>query len=179
MKFFSLGKLKLSVKDLCVLALLTAITVILAIFATIRVGNMIKIPLKFISVFITGVFFGPVWAAISATLGDVLNALIAPVGPFMPQITMIEFISGFIFGLFMYGTHESKQLYALRVILCVVMQFMLDMFFTPIFLVQVGYFPSYLSALAIRLPASLIKAALQTIVLFMGRAYLKRFAINK
>ena len=103
-------KLKLSVKDLCFLAMLTAITVILALFATIRIGNMIKIPLKFISVFITGVFFGPVWAGVSAAIGDLMNSLLMPVGPFMPQIMMVEFLNGFAFGLFMYNSHENTRL---------------------------------------------------------------------
>ncbi len=168
-------KIKLSVKDLCFLALLTAITVILALFATIRIGNMIKIPLKFISVFITGVFFGPLWAGVSAAVGDLINSLLMPVGPFMPQIMMVEFFGGFVFGLFMYNSHEDTRLYALRVILCVLAQFAIDMFLTPVFLVQAGYFPDYSVAIAIRLPASLIKAAIQTVVLAAGKNYLKIF----
>lgn len=166
---------KLSVKGLCFLALLTAITVILALFATIRIGNMIKIPLKFISVFITGVFFGPVWAGISAAIGDLMNSLIMPVGPFMPQIMMVEFLGGFGFGLFMYNSHENTRFYILRVIFCALVQFIIDMFLTPVFLVQVGYFPDYSAAIAIRLPASLIKAALQMLVMVGGKTYLKVF----
>ena len=157
------------------LALLTAITAVLAMFATLRVGNFIKIPFKFISVFLTGVLFGPIWAGISAAFGDILNALIMPVGPFMPQITFIEFVSGFIFGLFMFKTHTNQKYFYLKVILCVFTQFLLDMFLTPIFLVQVGIFPSYSAALAIRLTASVFKAAIQALVLLFGKTYLKLF----
>ena len=158
---------KLSTKDLCALALLTAITVILALTATIRIGNYIKIPLKFISVFLTGVLFGPLWAGASAAVGDIFNALFSPVGSFMPQITLVEFLSGFLFGFFIF--------YA-KACLCVLAQFMLDMFVTPIFLVQVGIFPSYGSAIAVRFAASLLKAAMQSAVLLSGKAYLKFFA---
>ncbi len=172
-KYFS--KVKLSVKDLCILALITAITVILALFATIRIGNIVKIPLKFVSVFITGVFFGPLWAGISAAIGDILNSLLLPVGPYMPQITMVEFLCGFVFGLFMYNSHEDRRFYLTRMVLCVFCQFIIDMFLTPVFLVQAGYFPSYITAISIRFPASLIKSAIQTVVLAMGKNYLKIF----
>lgn len=170
-----LGKIKLSVKDLCVLALLTAITVILALFATVRIGNIVKIPLKFISVFITGVFFGPLWAGVSAAIGDILNSLLMPVGPFMPQITMVEFLYGFIFGACLYNAHKDGRFYLTKAILCVMCQLAIDMFLTPVFLVQAGYFPGYLAAITIRFPTSLIKAALQFVVIAMGKNYLKIF----
>ena len=173
-KFFIFKKL--STKDLCALALLTAITVILALTATIRIGNYIKIPLKFISVFLTGVLFGPLWAGASAAVGDIFNAFFSPVGSFMPQITLVEFLSGFLFGFFMFGTQKNQNRFYAKACLCVLAQFMLDMFVTPVFLVQAGIFPSYASAIAIRFAASLLKAAMQSAVLLSGKAYLKFFA---
>ena len=68
---------KLNLRQFCALALLTAITVVLAVFCTIRVGSAIKIPLKFISVFLTAVIFGPWYAGLSAALGDILNLMLA------------------------------------------------------------------------------------------------------
>lgn len=161
-----------STKDICALALLTAITVILAMTATIRIGSYIKIPLKFISVLITGVLFGPFWAGASAAVGDIFNAIFSPVGSFMPQITLVEFLSGFLFGFFMFGIHKNQAHFYVRAFLCVLFQFLLDMLVTPIFLVQAGIFPSYSAAIAVRFAASLLKAALQSAVLLSGRAYL-------
>ena len=62
-----------------------------------------------------------------------------------------------------------------RATLCVLVQLAIDMFLTPVFLVQAGYFPNYSAAIVIRFPASLIKAAIQAIVLAAGKNYLKIF----
>ncbi len=167
---------KLSARKLCILALLTAITALLAMFATIRVGNIVKIPLKFISVFVTGVFFGPFWAGISAAFGDILNALLMPVGNFLPQITAIEFVSGFVFGAFMFNTHENNNGYFLKAILCVIFQALIDLFLTSAALVQVGIFPSFTVAFNLRVIATLIKTILWAIVLFSAKGYLLLFS---
>jgi len=81
--------MNLKTKKLCRLGLLTAITVILAMFFTFRIGTMIKIPLKFVSVFITGVFFGPIWGGVVGALGDFFNAVLMPVGAYIPLLTLI------------------------------------------------------------------------------------------
>ncbi len=158
-KFFP----KLSVKDVCTLGLLLAITIILAVFGTFRIGDIIKIPTKFISVFVAGAVFGPVWGGICAALGDLLNAVIAPVGPFLPQITMIEFASGFAYGLFFLkdGGYTAND-FAVRVILCILVQSFIDMVLTTSVLVfWVNYYSSFVFAFLLRLPAGILKAALQ------------------
>ncbi len=91
-------------KDLCLLALLMALSVLLAVYGTIRIGVGIKISFKFISVFLTAVFFGPLWSGAVAALSDVIAFVINPVGGvFLPQITMVEFLHGFVYGLFFFG----------------------------------------------------------------------------
>ena len=50
-KGFDFMKNRISTKKICTLGLLTAITVTLGVFATFRVGNLMKIPMKFITVF--------------------------------------------------------------------------------------------------------------------------------
>lgn len=171
-----LGLQKPTTRETCTLALLTAVCALLALTATVRIGNYIKIPFKFIAVYTTAVFFGPVWAGASAAIGDILNAVLSPVGDFMPQITLVEFIGGFLYGLTVFNIHTQKSGFITRVLACTVLQTALDMFITPIFLVQVGIFPSYRAALAIRLAASLAKAAAQATVMLCSRRYLILFS---
>ena len=93
----------LKVRDICILGLLMAITTLLSVFCTFRLGTVVKIPLKFISVFMTAILYGPLYGGLVAAIGDIMNCILAPSGPIIPQITVIEFISGFTFGIAIVG----------------------------------------------------------------------------
>lgn len=163
---------KLNVRQLCALALLTAITVVLAVFCTIRVGAAIKIPLKFISVFLTAVIFGPWYAGLSAALGDILNLLLAPSGAPLPLLTLLEFVNGFIFGLFFY-TNTQKS-YFLRTLISTFLLFLCDMFLTTAVLNHAGYFPTFWVGFSTRIIAGIIKWALQFAVLLLFKKHAPR-----
>ena len=164
---------KLNVRQLCTLALLTAITVVLAVFCTIRVGPAIKIPLKFISVFLTAVIFGPWYAGLSAALGDILNLMLAPSGmPPLPLLTVLEFVNGFIFGLFFY-TNTQKS-YFLRAFICTLLLFLSDMFLTTAVLTHADLVPTFWVGFGTRIIAGVIKWALQFAVLLLFKRHTPR-----
>lgn len=170
-KFFP----NLSVKDICLLGLLVAITALLSIFCTFRIGTVVKIPLKFISVFITGALYGPIFSGFVAATGDLLNCLLAPSGPIIPQITIIEFLSGFVYGLLFFKSNLSKKSYIVRTILCVGIQFLIDMFLTTaLFSLWLGWYPSFTVAFGTRLVAGIIKPILHTAVLLTCRGYIEK-----
>lgn len=166
---------KLSVKDICVLGLLIAITTVLAVFCTFRVGEIIKIPLKFISIFITAVLYGPIYGGMVAALGDLMNCLLAPSGAILPQITLIEFMGGFVFGMFFYGGDISKKSYIIRAVFCTAVLFFIDMFVTTaVFAWWLGWFPTFGVAFVSRIPAGLIKAVLHFTVILALNSNLNR-----
>lgn len=166
---------KLTLKTLCTLGLLIAITALLSIFCTFRIGSIVKIPVKFISVFVTGAIFGPLLGGMTGAIGDLLNCLLAPSGPIIPQITVIEFFCGFVYGLFFFKAGLSKKAYITRTVLCVLVQFFIDMFITTALFVQLGWYPSFASAFATRLIAGIIKPFLHTVVLLASRKYIDKF----
>ncbi len=173
-KFFP----KLSVKSICTLGLLLAITILLAVFGTFRLGEVVKIPTKFISVFVAAAVFGPFWGGVCGALGDLLNALIAPVGPFLPQITLIEFLSGFTYGLFFMKSEYSKTGFTVIAVLCVFAQAYIDMILTTAVLTfWAGYYPDFVAAFLLRLPAGILKAALQLVLILPCKGLIER--INK
>ncbi|MDD4688194.1 MAG: folate family ECF transporter S component [Eubacteriales bacterium] len=166
-----LGLEKLTVRKLCMLGMLTALTVLLAIYCTFRIGNAIKIPFKFVTVFVTAVIFGPVWGGVVGALGDILNALIVPVGPIIPQITAVEFLYGFIFGLFFY----KKKNYYMNTVICAVVLSLVDIFVVSYILTSVGYFPGYITAISIRLIASVVKLGMYILVCVILKKHLGTF----
>lgn len=174
-KFFP----RLSTRDICILGLLASITALLSIFCTFRIGTVVKIPLKFISVFVTAALYGPLWGGICAALGDILNCLLAPVGPFVPQVTALEFASGFLFGLF-FLKNTTKNKHIVMSIFCVLAQLFLDLIInTAVFTFSLGWFPSFWTAFCIRIPASLIKFLLNVAVLISFYPLLGRLSVLK
>lgn len=171
-KMFSFPKLKL--KDFCLIAMLMAITTILAIYFTFRIGDQIKIPLKFISVFLTAYMFGPWIGGLCGAVGDIFNAFLAPVGPFMPQITALEFLCGFVYGILFFNREAKGAGYFARCLICAILMFVIDMGLSTMILISVGIFPSFAVAFPIRLPAGIIKFIMQLLVLISGRTYLGR-----
>lgn len=165
----------LTVKNLCILALLMAITTLLSIFCTFRFGPYIKIPMKFISIFVTGAVFGPLFSGLTAAIGDLLNCILAPSGPIIPQITIIEFISGMVYGLFFFSPNLTKNKYIFRTILCVLVQFCIDMFLTTaLFTYWLGWYPSFWVGFVTRIVAGVIKAVLQAVTILGARKYIDK-----
>ena len=63
------------------------------------------------SVFLTGTIFGPVAGGVVAAVADVLNSVLFPVGPPLPQITAVEFMCGVIYGLCFYKVSWSDHVF--------------------------------------------------------------------
>lgn len=166
---------KITLKKLCILSLMTAITAILSIYCTFRIGNAIKIPFKFVSVFFTAVMFGPFWGGIIAVLGDILNVFLAPSGPWIPLITGIEFLNGAVFGIFFYKHSYETKNYFLRTLICCLILFLIDMILTSLVLTYVGYFPTFASAIIVRFPAGVIKILIQGVFIIISKGYIKSF----
>ena len=166
-------KKKITTKELCLFAVFTAITAILGIYATFRIGNQIKIPTKFISVFFTGVIFGPVAGGVVGAIADVLNSVLFPVGPPLPQITAVEFLCGVVFGLCFYKAKDNKMYYV-RAAICGVLQFVVSMTIMSKILADVGYFPNFLTACSVRVIPAVVLLAVQIAVMCIAKKFVFR-----
>ncbi len=149
---------RISTKKICTLGLLTAITVILGIFATFRVGNMMKFPMKFISVFIVGVLYGPISAGSVAAIADLIEATKMGINP---MITAVEFLCGFIFGACFYKVKDNKKYY-IRAVVCAVLQFLIAFFVMSNILTVMGIYAGFRAAVWMRLPQMVILFVLHT-----------------
>ena len=102
--------------------------------------------------FLTGALYGPVAGGLVGAAGDILNAVLVPVGPLLPQITAVEFLYGAIFGLFFFKAENNGVYY--------ILQFLIGITVTTYILVDVGYFSSFGAAVIIRLPAAIATLAM-------------------
>lgn len=71
--------------------------------------NLMKIGFGFAAVGMSALLYGPVWAMLSAALGDFLGALLFPSGPFFPGFTLTAAVSGLIFGLCLHKKPGQKR----------------------------------------------------------------------
>lgn len=156
---------KISTKKICTLGLLTAITVILGVFATFRVGNLMKIPMKFITVFIVGALFDPFSAGSVAAIADLIEATKMGINPL---ITAVEFLCGFVFGICFYKVKDNKTYY-IRAIVCAVVQFLIAFFIMSMILAKMGIYADFWMATWVRLPQMIILFALHTAVMCGSR----------
>jgi ECF transporter S component (folate family) len=91
-----------SVRSITGAALFAAMSPILALF-TIQVNQFMTIGFTSLTHAMTGYFFGPLVAAMSGGIADVIKYILKPDGAFFPGFTLNEILVGFIYGLFFYG----------------------------------------------------------------------------
>ncbi len=86
---------------LLVMALLIAIEIILTRFLSINTP-IIRIGFGFLPVAMVAILYGPWFAGAAYAIGDVLGALLFPIGPPFPGFTISALLTGVIFGVFLY-----------------------------------------------------------------------------
>lgn len=87
---------KINARCVSMIGVLVALELVLSRF-TIHTWNL-KIGFSFVPVVVAGIFYGPVAGGLVAAIGDVLSAVLFPVGAFFPGFTLTAFLTGVVFG---------------------------------------------------------------------------------
>lgn len=99
---------KLSVRRIAECALLIALEVVLNRFASFQVLGL-KFGLSFIPMALCAMLFGPWWAAVCYALGDIIGAVLFPVGgAYFPGFTLTCALMGICYGLFLHGRDRLR-----------------------------------------------------------------------
>ena len=164
------GKRKITTKDLCVIAMLIAVTAVLGfVSGKLRIGTFSKFSFNFISVYFTAVLFGPVVAGLVGVAGDFVSAI--GTGPYIWMIGLIEFIYGYIFGILFYrkpGKTETHVSFIIKSLAATLIIAAVDIFMKSYVLMNVGFAANPLSAaIAMRLPMIAVMAIIRFVVLLV------------
>ena len=88
-------------QKLATVGILVALDIVLSRFLSINTFNM-RIGFGFVPVVLAAVLYGPVWAALTAGLADVLGVMLFPTGPYFPGFTLTAILMGLTYGLLLY-----------------------------------------------------------------------------
>ncbi len=150
-------KFHLSTKSLCMLAILTAIKIILERLVSVSVGSYVRISFSFIPVAVSGVLFGPLGATLVATVADVLGELLVGGVPF-PGLTAVAALTGFLYGVFLYRQELTPKRSALCMLtISVVCSILLN----SLVLYWMGYLPHAHDALLASMTTRIIRSVVQ------------------
>jgi len=88
--------------SLVLVALFIAVYGVLALLRIYIIPNQLRLSLTFMPVAWSAMLFGPVAGGLTGALGDIVGWTINPMGPFFPGFTFSAFVTGVIYGLFLY-----------------------------------------------------------------------------
>jgi ECF transporter S component (folate family) len=94
-------KFKVSVRELCQIAMLIALTFVLERLVPVLSIQTSRITFAFIPMMACGMFFGPIWGAVAFGAADILGWPIMGLTP-IPLILLSRIVNGFLFGLILY-----------------------------------------------------------------------------
>ncbi len=158
-KFEKFKKQHLNVQNLALIAVLLAIQIILSRFLSISTPIM-KIGFSFIPVAIAARKLGTFESMVVAGLGDLIGAILFPIGPYFPGFTLSAVITGLINGL---SYHKKCNMQ--RVIFAVLLgQFVSSLLLNTLW-ISVLYGSNFMALLPTRLIQAGIMCAVEIVVL--------------
>lgn len=160
--------------NLCCLGLLIAIQVVLARFAAIPVGDMMRFSTSFIPVVIAARKFGILASTAVYGLGDLIGAIVFPTGgAFFPGYTLTAAVVGLIFGLFLrpVKSEETPTQRNIKIFLSVFCTQLVGSFLMNSFWRSFQTNVPYGTVLMTRLPQCAVSLVIQTVfmILFLDR----------
>lgn len=164
---------RMDTKNVCTIGLLIAVTIVLAaISGKIRIGNISKLSLSFVSVFVSGYLFGPITGGLVAAAADIISFLVNPTGAFLPQLTAVEFLYGFIYGFLFYK--RGEKLYYFNVAVCDIVQFLVNMILKTFILSSI-YLTPFNAMFLSRLFMCIVQFVIIGVVLVFIKPFLNAF----
>ncbi len=140
----------------------------------IYITPTLRFNFTFIPVAIASIMFGPLAGGIAGAFGDVLGWIIVHPGAYIPGLTISAFVSGVIYGLFLY----KKELTITRIIFsAITMVIVVELFLNALFL-SLAFGDAFYVLLSKRLIKIIILVPLQTLVLYPMRFIIKRIKLT-
>ncbi len=152
-------KARFSGRSIVTMGMLIGIEVVLSRFFSFSAWNM-KIGFAFLPVVVAAMMLGPVNAGIVAGLADFIGALLFPIGTYFPGFTLTAFLTGAVYGIFLY-----RRQTLVRALLAVgINQLVLSLFLNSLW-ISILYGSPYAPLLVTRLTQVAVMIPVQVVVI--------------
>ncbi|MDO5401909.1 MAG: folate family ECF transporter S component [Eubacteriales bacterium] len=98
-----------NLRSVVTVALLIALHTVMAMFLSIQVTSSLRISLSFLANCIIGCMYGPVMGFVAGGLGDIIQFILKPTGPYFVGWTLSAALACMIYGCFFYGTFKKQE----------------------------------------------------------------------
>ena len=171
-----MSKSKFSTRHIVIMGILIAMNIVFTRLLSIQTTT-IRIGFGFIPIAVAGMLLGPIPAGLVAVLGDIIGMFINATGAFHPGISLNAFLTGLVFGLFLY---KNQKIW--RVVGAVaVNQGILSLFLQTYWLYglyKMSGFDAYKALMISRIPQTLIVSAAQIVTIPLIAQLIKRIGWN-
>ncbi|MFV0344078.1 MAG: folate family ECF transporter S component [Anaerocolumna sp.] len=150
------------IETIVVNALLLAMNTVLGAFS-IMIGEFIRIGFSFLTLATAGMLYGPVIGGLFGGIGDLINYIVRPNGPYFPGFTLNSILTGVIYGLFFY----QKKITLKRTILAkLIITIFIDLILTTNWL-SILYGQAFMVLLPMRIIKSTIMFSIDVGLLYL------------
>lgn len=162
---------RFTTRMIVLLGLLTALEIILSRFCSISAWNM-KIGFSFVPVALAAMLYGPLGGATVGALGDLVGALLFPIGAYFPGFTLTAALTGAVFGRFLHRKQNARRILAAVAVHQLILSLLLNTLW-----ISVLYGSPYGALLVTRAVQTAILAPVEFLVLTVltKRSYRKEF----
>lgn len=153
-------KKKFDLKIVAVLGVMIALEIVLSRFS-IHTSDL-KIGFGFVPIVVAAALYGPIAGGIVGAIGDVVSAILFPVGSYFPGFTVTAFLTGAIFGLFLYKKDSIRNvIFSVLLTQAVISQFVNTYF------ISVLYGNPYWPLFVMRLAQTAAMSAVQIVIIIL------------
>lgn len=169
-----LGFRKFTTRQICTLSIFIALSVVFDLLSTLPVSQSLQISFSYVPVFVIAALYGPLSGGITYLISDAISAFLL-YGSVSPLLSVTAFLSGLVFGFCFYKRYTFSKSFIVRLVVCVLLQFVISLIINTYFLTIMYHFVFKVEIIK-RLPFSLLKLVIQSFVIYFSPYYLKVFS---
>lgn len=156
------------VGSLVILALMIGLNIVLSRFVSIKAMNF-KISFTFLTIVLSAYFYGYYGAIMVALFGDLLGALLFPIGPYNPLLTLTSIMCAVVYAYFFYKKDLSNKNIILA---CLINRFIISLFINTT-IISLMYNLSFKATFITRIYSSGVMFVVEVLTLCFLRKYVK------
>lgn len=156
------------VGSLVILALMIGLNIMLSRFVSIKAMNF-KISFTFLTIVLSAYFYGYYGAIMVALFGDLLGALLFPIGPYNPLLTLTSIMCAVVYTYFFYKKDLSNKNI---IFACLINRFIISLFINTT-IISLMYNLSFKATFITRIYSSTVMFVVEVLALCFLRKYMK------